>query len=138
MKALLSAHPILTCQEAAKLENTILVDEAAEWAAMQKAGIGIAKAVCLDYQELQPLPQGLNVLALLGKGMSTFQEREMKTFMKQAIDEDRQGVLVPVLLEGATREQLPSLAQSFEAVHLQDSDELGEAVAKIHQILMRT
>ncbi|MFQ3224101.1 MAG: hydroxyethylthiazole kinase-like uncharacterized protein yjeF [Lentimonas sp.] len=68
MKALPCAHPILTCQEAAQLENAILVDEAAEWAAMQQAGVGIAKAVCLDYQELQPLPQGLNVLALIGKG----------------------------------------------------------------------
>ena len=68
MRALPCAHPILTCQEAAQLENSILVDEAAEWVAMQKAGIGIAKAVCLDYQELQPLPQGLNVLALIGKG----------------------------------------------------------------------
>ena len=68
MKALPCAHPILTCQEAAQLENAILVDDAAEWAAMQQAGIGIAKAVCLDYQELQPLPQGLNVLALIGKG----------------------------------------------------------------------
>jgi len=68
MRALPCAHPILTCQEATQLEKSILVDEAAELAAMQKAGIGIAKAVCLDYQELQPLPQGLNVLALIGKG----------------------------------------------------------------------
>ena len=62
------AHPILTCQEAAQLEVTILADEAAEWAAMQQAGVGIAKAICLDYQELQSLPQGLSVLALIGKG----------------------------------------------------------------------
>jgi hydroxyethylthiazole kinase-like uncharacterized protein yjeF len=62
------AHPILTCQEAAQLEASILVDEAAEWAAMQQAGLGIAKAICLDYQELQALPQGLSVLALIGKG----------------------------------------------------------------------
>jgi hydroxyethylthiazole kinase-like uncharacterized protein yjeF len=68
MKALPCAHPILTCQETSKLEASILVDESAEWAAMKQAGIGIAKAVCLDYQELRPLPQGLNVLALIGKG----------------------------------------------------------------------
>ena len=68
MRALPCAHPILTCQEATQLEKSILVDESAEWAAMQKAGVGIAKAGCLDYQELQPLPQGLNVLALIGKG----------------------------------------------------------------------
>ena len=59
---------MLTCQEAAQLEVTILADEAAEWAAMQQAGVGIAKAICLDYQELQSLPQGLSVLALIGKG----------------------------------------------------------------------
>lgn len=68
MKALPCAHPILSCQEAAQLETSILTDEAAEWAAMQQAGLGIAKAVCLDYQELQQLPQGLSVLALIGKG----------------------------------------------------------------------
>ena len=68
MKALTCAHPILTCQEAAELEALILTDEIAEWAAMQQAGIGIAKAICLDYQELQALPQGLSVLALIGKG----------------------------------------------------------------------
>ena len=59
---------MLTCQEAARLEGVILTDEAAEWAAMQQAGVGIAKAICLDYQELQSLPQGLSVLALIGKG----------------------------------------------------------------------
>lgn len=63
-----STLPILTCQEATQLEQSILVDEAAEWAAMQQAGVGIAKAVCLDYQELRALPQNLNVLALIGKG----------------------------------------------------------------------
>jgi NAD(P)H-hydrate epimerase len=68
MKALSCAHPTLTCQEAAKLEASILVDEAAEWAAMKQAGLGIAEAVCLDYQELRPLPQALSVLALIGKG----------------------------------------------------------------------
>ncbi|CAA6676724.1 MULTISPECIES: NAD(P)H-hydrate dehydratase [unclassified Lentimonas] len=68
MKALPCAHPVLSCQQAATFEASVLADESAEWSAMQKAGIGIAKAVCLDYQELQPLPQGLNVLALIGKG----------------------------------------------------------------------
>jgi NAD(P)H-hydrate epimerase len=68
MKALSFVCPIVTCEAARKLESCILVNEAAEWAAMQKAGVGIAKEVCLDYQELRRLPQNLNVLALIGKG----------------------------------------------------------------------
>ena len=68
MKALPCTHPTLTCQEAAELEALILTDETAKWAAMQLAGVGIAKAICLDYQELRQLPQGLSVLALIGKG----------------------------------------------------------------------
>lgn len=61
-------HPVLSCQQAAHLEASILVDEVAAWEAMQAAGVGLAKALCLDYQELRPLPQGLTVLALIGKG----------------------------------------------------------------------
>lgn len=68
MKETSSGYPILSCKEAAELEAAILRDEAAEWAAMQKAGTGIAEAVCRDYRELSPLPEALNVLALIGKG----------------------------------------------------------------------
>ncbi|MBT4758565.1 MAG: NAD(P)H-hydrate dehydratase [Opitutae bacterium] len=68
MKALPCTHPALTCQESAELEALILPDETAEWAVMQQAGVGIAKAICLDYQELRQLPKGLSVLALIGKG----------------------------------------------------------------------
>jgi NAD(P)H-hydrate epimerase len=68
MKVTPCTHPILTCQKAAELEASLLLDEAAEWSAMQQAGIGIAKAICCDYRELSSLPEGLNVLALVGKG----------------------------------------------------------------------
>lgn len=68
MKETLSGYPILSCKEAAEFEAAILKDEAAEWAAMQKAGAGIAGALCRDYRELSSLPETLNVLALIGKG----------------------------------------------------------------------
>ncbi len=68
MKKTSSGYPILSCREVAELEASILKDEAAEWAAMQKAGVGIAKALCRDYQELAPSPKRFNVLALIGKG----------------------------------------------------------------------
>lgn len=61
-------YPILSCREAAKLEACILTDEAAKWRAMQKAGFGIARKLCQDYQELAPLPKAFNLLALIGKG----------------------------------------------------------------------
>lgn len=68
MKETSSGYPILSCKEAAEFEAAILKDEAAEWAAMQKAGAGIARALCCDYRELSPLPETLNILALIGKG----------------------------------------------------------------------
>lgn len=68
MKALPCAHPSLSCQRAAELEALILPDEASAWAAMQKAGAGIARTVIGDFQELRAVPQSLRVVALLGTG----------------------------------------------------------------------
>jgi hydroxyethylthiazole kinase-like uncharacterized protein yjeF len=68
MKKTLSGYPILSCREASELEATILKDEPAQWAAMKRAGVGIAKMLCRDYRELSPLPEALNLLALIGKG----------------------------------------------------------------------
>ena len=44
MNFLSYTHPVLSCKEAKVLESCVLVDEAAEWAAMKLAGQGIAKA----------------------------------------------------------------------------------------------
>ena len=68
MKETPSGYSILSCKEAAEFEAAILRDEAAEWAAMQKAGAGIARELCRDYRELSPLPETLNILALIGRG----------------------------------------------------------------------
>ena len=68
MKQTSSEYPILSCREAARLEASLLGDETAEWAAMQLAGAGIARAFLRDYQELAPLPEAFNLLALIGKG----------------------------------------------------------------------
>ena len=56
MKFLPYAHPVLSCQEAKELETRVLVDEAAEWAAMKLAGQGIAQLLVQDYAELLPPP----------------------------------------------------------------------------------
>ncbi len=68
MEILPHAHPILTCEKARQHEASVLTDEAAEWAAMQKAGAGIARNLIDDYQELRPVPDHLRILALVGKG----------------------------------------------------------------------
>ena len=68
MKKALSGYPILSCRETSELEAAILNDEAAEWAAMKRAGCSIAKALCSDYQELSSLPETFNLLVLVGKG----------------------------------------------------------------------
>ncbi|MEO0508262.1 MAG: NAD(P)H-hydrate dehydratase [Verrucomicrobiota bacterium] len=68
MRALAHAHPVLSCQQSRELEAAVLPDDSAAWEAMRKAGRGIAMALVRDYQELQPVPDHLRVLALLGKG----------------------------------------------------------------------
>ena len=68
MKFLPYAHPVLSCQEAKELETRVLVDEAAEWAAMKLAGQGIAQLLVQDYAELLPPPECLRIVALIGKG----------------------------------------------------------------------
>ncbi|MEN8662619.1 MAG: NAD(P)H-hydrate dehydratase [Lentimonas sp.] len=68
MKALPHAHPVLTGQQAREFEPTVLKDEAAEWRAMKCAGQGIAAAIIRDYQELLPVPDHLQIVALIGKG----------------------------------------------------------------------
>ena len=46
----------------------MLQDESAQWAAVQRAGVSVANAIYLDFQELQPLPEKFRTLALIGKG----------------------------------------------------------------------
>ena len=62
------AHPILPQEVAQQLESAVLRSDSDEWAAMQRAGQGVAEAIILDYQELRPVPERLRILALLGKG----------------------------------------------------------------------
>ena len=61
-------HPVLTCAEAKAWEAGLLKDEASEWAAMEKAGESIGRAVLEDYQEIGGLPEKARVLVLVGKG----------------------------------------------------------------------
>ncbi|PXA05675.1 NAD(P)H-hydrate dehydratase [Coraliomargarita sinensis] len=62
------AHPVLSCADAKQYESKLMTDDAAEWAAMQKAGAGISRCIMRDYQELRPLPDHMRILALVGKG----------------------------------------------------------------------
>jgi NAD(P)H-hydrate epimerase len=62
------SHPVLSCAEARAWEKARLADEAAEWAAMQRAGAGVARAILDDYREMGGLPQDARLLVLAGKG----------------------------------------------------------------------
>ncbi len=62
------SHPVLTCAEARAWEKARLTDEALEWAAMQRAGEGVARAVLEDYREIGGFPADGRVLVLAGKG----------------------------------------------------------------------
>lgn len=62
------SHPVLSCTEARAWEKARLSDEAAEWAAMQRAGEGVAGAVLDDYREIGGLRADARILVLAGKG----------------------------------------------------------------------
>ncbi len=62
------SHPVLTCAAAAAWEKKLLPDEAAEWAAMQRAGAAIATAVTEDFREIGGLSPETRLLVLVGKG----------------------------------------------------------------------
>ncbi len=64
----LAAHPVLTCAEARAWEAGLLKSEAAEWAAMQRAGAALAAAIVEDFREIGGLPDDARILVLLGKG----------------------------------------------------------------------
>lgn len=68
MKVLPYAHPVLSCEKAKQYESSVLADESAEWSAMKKAGVGVARCIMQDYRELRPIPDHLRILALIGKG----------------------------------------------------------------------
>ncbi len=62
------SHPVLTCAEAGAWEKARLTDAAQEWAAMQQAGGGVARAIVEDYKEIGGLPPDARILVLAGKG----------------------------------------------------------------------
>lgn len=65
----LHVHPILTCEEAGCFEKAYFGgDEQREWAAMQTAGMSLARAVEEDFKEIGGLPADGRVLVLAGKG----------------------------------------------------------------------
>jgi len=67
MNILLSA-PVLSIAETKAWEASLLKDEAAAWAAMQRAGAALAHAVAEDFREIGGLPANARLLVLAGKG----------------------------------------------------------------------
>lgn len=62
------SHPVLSCAEAKAWESRLLADESAEWAAMQRAGVAIAREILEDYREIGGFPENGRMLVLAGKG----------------------------------------------------------------------
>jgi len=64
-----SSAPILICAEASAWEKKLFAgDEAAEWAAMQRAGGAVGAAVLQDFLEIGGFPPAGRILVLVGKG----------------------------------------------------------------------
>jgi NAD(P)H-hydrate repair Nnr-like enzyme with NAD(P)H-hydrate epimerase domain len=62
------SHPVLTCADARAWEKARLTDDGKEWAAMQAAGTGVARAILDDFKEIGGFPPEGRVLVLAGKG----------------------------------------------------------------------
>ncbi len=63
------AHPVFSCKEALAWERRQLIGgEPAEWAAMQRAGRGLARAILRDSAECGGLRPAARLLILAGKG----------------------------------------------------------------------
>lgn len=63
------AHPVFSCKEALAWERRQLIGgEAAEWAAMQRAGRGVARSILRDAAEIGGLRPAARILVLAGKG----------------------------------------------------------------------
>jgi ADP-dependent NAD(P)H-hydrate dehydratase / NAD(P)H-hydrate epimerase len=61
--------PVLSCANARDLEADLFrADETKEWAAMRLAGLGIARHVLRDFDEIGGFPPDGRVLVLVGKG----------------------------------------------------------------------
>ncbi len=65
---LVHSHPVLSCAEAKTWETRLLQGEAAEWAAMQRAGQKVAESILEDFKEVGGLPAKARLLVLTGKG----------------------------------------------------------------------
>ncbi|HWZ95975.1 MAG TPA: NAD(P)H-hydrate dehydratase [Opitutaceae bacterium] len=64
-----SSIPILICAEASAWEKKLFSgDEAAEWAALQRAGGAVGAAALQDFLEMGGFPPGGRILVLVGKG----------------------------------------------------------------------
>ena len=64
----LPSSPVLTSAQAKVWESALLKDDAAEWAAMQRAGAAVAAAIAEDFKEIGGLPAEARILVLAGKG----------------------------------------------------------------------
>ena len=63
------AHPVFSCKEALDWEHRQLIGgESAEWAAMQRAGRGVAAGILRDAAEIGGLRPAARLLVLAGKG----------------------------------------------------------------------
>lgn len=105
-----ASHPVLTCAEAKAWESNLLNTEAAEWAAMERAGAAIGAAVLEDFQEIGGFPADGRVLVLAGKGHNGGDALLAARFILRA----RRRARVVVVLAFGPRELRPLAGRSLD------------------------
>lgn len=63
-----ASHPILSCEDSAKLERVLLDSDSKIWEAMQSVGRQLGRGILDEYRLTRFSPDALSVFALVGKG----------------------------------------------------------------------
>ena len=66
--ALSSSHPILSCEDSARLERTLLDSDTKVWEAMRSVGQQLGRGILGEWEMARRSPRNLSVFALIGKG----------------------------------------------------------------------
>lgn len=89
----------------------------------------------IERESLEAISDSQNLLVLIGAVFDKNQEKDVYTFLRQAVDEASDRLVIPVLAPGAHGHDMPAILTQFQAEHMRDISEV--AVATLAYRLVR-